>query len=373
MNQKEINELKKNFTEDCGFMTINKITSVYVNPANDPESVIYQVTEIPGTINQDRFDYTMVFLRSILKGKIGKGNKEYKIMDESTKTLFETIVDSKFNSEEELNIFINHIINNYDMVSPYAIFISHATYSVLNTSKNDILENTDEFSGDSNDYDFIIVSICPIEIANDGLIYNDSEFIKEVTGRKMVQSPISGFVYPTFSNREADISSVLVYDKSAKKPNRSMVDVCGAEFTIEMPKQKELFDEMLTSVIGKDLDYALLTDINDAFIEKLEEQSIDTEPATLNKNDIIKTLIEAGAGTEYADHLNKKFDNTFGDVNIDTSAIINTTNVVKTNGFTIKYSNNVANQLSIKEINGKKYVAILVDDVVEVNDIPITK
>ena len=141
-------------------MTINKIVSVYVNPMDDENGpIIYKSSEIPGTIPQERFDYLMMFLKSVLKGRIGKCNKEYHIENKDINTLFEQTVYSRLNDEENLDEFIKNIVSNYSYVSPYALFISHFTYSTLKTSNTDALDNTDEFSGDSEDNNFILVLI----------------------------------------------------------------------------------------------------------------------------------------------------------------------------------------------------------------------
>lgn len=372
MNQKELNELKKNFTEDCGFMTINKIVSVYVNPMDDENGpIIYKSSEIPGTIPQERFDYLMMFLKSVLKGRIGKCNKEYHIENKDINTLFEQTVYSRLNDEENLDEFIKNIVSNYSYVSPYALFISHFTYSTLKTSNTDALDNTDEFSGDSEDNNFILVSICPIENINSGLIYDDTEFINDSAIKHSVQSPLNGFLYPTFSDRTADGSSVLIYDKNYKKVNKSIVDVCGANFTFAPIEQKTKFNEMLTSVIGKDLNYELVTCINDAFSEKLVEQSINTEPPVLNKNEVVQTLIEAGVDPSYKDYLDKNYEYTFSDNKIDTAAIVNKKTKIEASGFTITFDNSISNLLTTKDVNGKRSIVITIDEPITINDMQI--
>ena len=374
MNQKELNELKKNFTEDCGFMTINKIVSVYINPMDDENGpIIYKSSEIPGTIPQERFDYLMVFLKSVLKGRIGKGNKEYHIENEDINTLFEQTVYSRLNNEEDLDKFIENVVSNYNYVSPYALFISHFTYSTLKTSNKDALENTDEFSGDSEDNHFILVSICPIENTNSGLIYNDTEFINDSVIRHSVQSPLNGFLYPTFSDRTADSSSVLIYDKNYKKVSQSIVDVCGANFTFAPVEQKTLFNDMLTNVIGKDLDYELVTSINDAFSEKLVEQSINTEPPTMNKEEVVQTLIDAGVDPNYKEYLDKSYEYNFKDNNIDTSAVVNKKTKIEVSGFTITFDNDKSNLLRTQSINGKNCVVITIDKAINITDILVTQ
>ena len=225
----------------------------------------------------------------------------------------------------------------------------------------------------SEDNHFILVSICPIENTNSGLIYNDTEFINDSVIRHSVQSPLNGFLYPTFSDRTADGSSILIYDKNYKKVNKSIVDVCGATFTFAPVEQKTLFNDMLTNVIGKDLDYELVTSINDAFSEKLVEQSVNTEPPTMNKEEVVQTLIEAGVDPNYKEYLDKSYEHNFKDNNIDTSAVVNKKTKIEVSGFTITFDNDKSNLLRTQSINGKNCVVITIDEAININDILVTQ
>jgi hypothetical protein len=370
LNKKELSEIRNKFMKDAGTVTIHKITSAYINPADEDEPIIYVNSEIPGTIAEDRYSFLKFIFGSVLKGRIGKGNKEYKIVDESTKALFESTVYNNMNSSEDINIFINTIVNNYNLVSPYAVFVANVTYSYIKKN-DDVLEDTDDTCMDTEDYDFMITAICPVENVTDGLIYHD-EFIYDTVNKNAVEMPINGFIYPTFSDRTPDFDSILVYDKNCKKPNKDMAMLCGADFTYTIPQQKEMFDTMLSNVMGKELNYELLTDINTAFEEKLVEQSVNTEPATITKQECIQTLIEAGVDPKYKEHFSKNYDTVFGDVAIDTPAIVNDKTTIKMNSFKITFSNSESNMLSTKEINGKRCIVITIDGNIDVNDVTVT-
>lgn len=368
MNQKELAELKKNYSKENGMFTINRIASYYIN--SDKEIVYHDVKE-ERIIDQSTFDYLNMYLMSTLKGRIGKGNKEYTFINESKRDLFHNLVLSRLCEKDILEEFVQNIIDNYDYISNYAIFIAHYTYSVLKKG-NDVLDDRNDDSSEEYNYNFIITSICPIETINDGFVYNGESFICDSELKNIVQLPVNGMLYPAFSDRCADISSVLVYEKTPNKPNKSIVEnVCEAEFTFSIKQQKESFNDMLNSVIGDKMNYNLATDINAALIEKFDMQKLNTDPAVLTKEEVIQILIEAGVDPDNRDYLDKYYDKTFNDAKLDTFALIDTKNKVQTGNFTITFSNDATSELKTQIVNGKNCIVIPIDEAIDINGITV--
>lgn len=371
MNQKELNEIKSMYkkAEQEGNFVINKIASYYVNSNKE---IVYSNVENYGIISEDRCTYFNLSFLSALKGKIGKGNKEYVLTDQSKKDIFNELLYSRLNEKDTLDTYVNNIIDNYDYVSNYVIFIGHYTYTVLE-GHNDILEPDD--TSNEYDYNFIITTICPIEVTNDGFIYkntDDKGFIADSELKQSVQTPMNGILYPTFSDRTPDTNSVLIFDKTPKKPNTSIVErVCGSSFTYSNETQKATFNNLITNVLGSDVDYELVTDINQTLVEKLDVQKLNTEPATLGKDELVGLLIDAGVNPDNKEYLEKAYEKSFGDTKLDTSALVDNTNKIQTNEFTITFPNEVTGLLKTTVVNGKNCIVIPIDEVMNINGIDV--
>lgn len=368
MNQKELNEVKQNFNKGT-LCTIDKIASYYVNSEKE---IVHQDIRNAAIIEEGELTFIRQFLNSIMKGKIGKGNKEYKFINKEDKDLFYELYSTKLIDKDIVDNYVNNIVENYYYTEPYVIFIANCTYSVQNKNR-DILDE-DELDTDSYNYNFIITAICPVELVSDGLIFDEesSKFVKELALRKAVDSPISGLIYPCFSDRTADIDNILIFEKNIKKPNPSIVcDVCKAQYTMSNDNQKRYFNEMLSNVLGSQLTYDLLTSINDLLIEKLNVQNYYTEPAQIKKEELIELLVNAGMESSYSEYIDKSYDKYFSDFDLDTLALIDKKTKIETDKFTINLPNSATADLDIKIINGKKCIVIPVDNSFDVNGISL--
>ena len=254
MNKKEINELKKNFSDDCGYFTVNNVLSAFV----DSEKNIKCKTNVSYvTLSQDESEQILINLKKVLSGQLGKNLNEFAFPNPSyaeggaQKLLYDNMM-AKFKDEELADRFLEHIASKLAYTSTYAIFAAHCTYSVFNKNKND---DTDYDESEMN-YNFIITAVSPVNTRFDGLIYDDesNSIIKKATADKIVELPSDGFLFPVFSDRTPDVNAVMVYTKNAKKPNASVVqDVLDCEFTMSGESEKTVFKALINNVVGDEL------------------------------------------------------------------------------------------------------------------------
>lgn len=147
-----------------------------------------------------------------------------------------------------------------------------------------------------NSCNFIVTAICPASTGDDGLMFdrNNASIIKKSNTDLLIsRTPIDGFLYPVFSDRHPDVNSVLVYTKSPKKPNISMVeDVLDCNFTMSCQSEKETFIKILYEVLGDDLSYSLVTQINEKLSEIAANYKNETKLPRLTPNGLVHILSE---------------------------------------------------------------------------------
>lgn len=373
MNKKEINEIKKNFSEDCGFFTIGQVVRAFVD---SEKNIKYKSNDLFAVLPQDESELIMAILKKTLSGSFGRNLREYAFpkdayLEGGMQPFMYELLKSRFTDEKKVDDFLNAIVERMQYVSTYAVFSAHCTYSVLKKTKND--ELTDDAESDI-DYNFIITAVCPVELRYDGLIFSDetNAIVKKTTADRIIEMPSDGFLFPLFSDRAPDINGVLVYSKNAKKPNTSVVnELLGCEFVMSFTNEKETFHAILNNVVGEELDYDLITTVNDKISELVDRSAHETEPATVGKQELSNILWESGVSQEKLEHLPKIFENAMGEKPLTAVNLIERKTVLSTSSITVNIGKDAQDKVRCENIDGRRCLVIALDDPeVSVNGMP---
>lgn len=362
MNKKEIAEIKKNFSDDCGFFTVNHVVSAFVDAE---KNIKYKSNRLYNTMPSEEAELIMIILKKVLSGQIGKNLLEYQFPKEAyneggSQKFFYEVMKSKLVDEEITDKFLNTIVEKMEYVSTYAIFTAHCTYSVLKKNKND------DFGEDADiDYNFIITAVCPVNLRIDGLVYNDAsnEIMKKADSDRIVEMPSDGFLFPVFSDRTPDVNGVLYYTKNAKKPNTSIVDeLLGCEFVMSCQSEKAAFHAILNNVVAEELDYSLITTVNEKIQEIVDQNSHETEIPTIDKNKLSSILWESGVSQEKLEHLPKVYETAMGDKSLTAVNLVDKKTVLAVPSITVNISKDGVDKVRTQVIDGKKCLIIDLDD-----------
>ena len=373
MNKKEINEIKKNFSEECGFFTVGQVVQAFVDAE---KNIKYKTNDLFAALPQDESELIMAILKKTLSGAYGRSLKEYAFpkdayLEGGMQPFMYELMKSRLTDGEKVDAFLNAIVEKVQYVSTYAIFSASCTYSVLNKTKND--ELTDDAESEY-DYNFIITAICPVELRYDGLIFSDesNSIVKKNTADRIIEMPSDGFLFPIFSDRQPDINGVLVYSKNANKPNTSVVDdLLGCEFVMSYKNEKETFRSILNHVVGDELDYDLITTVNDKIGELVDRTAHETEPATIGKHELSTILWESGVSQEKLEHLPKVFENAMGEKPLTAVNLIERKTVLSTSSITVNIGRDAQDKVRCENIDGRRCLVIDLDDPeVSVNGMP---
>ena len=379
MNKKEVNEIRLNLKKESGFMTIGKIASVYVNGINSDSierNISYMDIRHYNIMESELSELIVEKFCKNLTGKMGKSILEFSLNEPNDNIFMETL-QSAFNDDEVIKKYIDHIIDNVDIVSPYTIFTAYCTYSVINKDGEGYKYNpeTDDSSTNSYNYNFIITCICPVETQFNGIICTTEPKIeKEKEFIRVEEQPLHGWIYPAFNDRMPDTNNILYSSKNVKSVSRSIVEnVLGCEFFRNANEQKDAFVAILTNSLGNLLDYDAVEQLNDTFCKMSELNAHETEPVTVDKECVVEMLDAIGYDDIHKEHFKKVWDSTLDDNSeLNIEALINSKSTLTTGSFKITYNNGDSERVKInKNDSGKKVITIEIDDNVEINGIPI--
>lgn len=363
MNKKEISEIKRNFNDESGFFTLNKVVSAFVD---SEKNIKYKNTRAYNTIEENEAELIMGALRKVFSGTVSKNLLEYRFPDEQyaeggTQNILYKAVKSKFEDEQSIEVLLKQVVEKMVYASTYAIFAGYCSYSVFKKSS----DGGDYEDSDSN-YNFIVVAVCPVEIRIDGLIYDEdaNEIIKKPNTDRMVsESPTDGFIYPVFSDRGSDVNHVMYYTKKPKEPNTTVVnDVLGCEFIATAYDEKATFQCVLNNVIADELNYDIITTVNEKILEVVEENKDETEPPVIDKQCLNKILTESGVSVTKLEVLDKVFESVVGDTPLRASNLVEKKTVLSMPSITINITKDGVNKVKTTVIEGKKCLVIDLDD-----------
>lgn len=371
MNKKEINELKKNFSDDCGYFTINNVVSAFVD---SEKNIKYKSVDLYSTLSQDESEQIMINLKKVLSGQLGKNLNEFPFPQTSyaeggaQKLLYDNMI-AKFKDEALVDEFLKRITEKVAYVSTYAIFSAHCTYSIFAKNKNDEMVEESEMN-----YNFIITAISPVNTRFDGLIYDDesNSIVKKATADKIVELPTDGFLFPVFSDRMPDVNAVMVYSKNAKKPNASVVqDMLDCEFQFSSEGEKTVFKALINNVVGEELDYNIVTKVNEKIQDYAAQNSNDTEIPRIDQKRLNTILWEAGVSQENLEKLPQAYEKAMENKTFTAYNLIEKKTTIVTPSIKVNVGKEAVDKVRTQMVDGKRCIVIALDEAeVEINGIP---
>ena len=371
MNKKEVLEIRKQFTPaNCA---ITRIAGCYVD--HEKEKRMISRNAFLSLPEEVAFKYFDIFKRT-LSGSLGKNllNMEFPTEQESPDGKQEFLMrlrKSKLEDDELLDEFYDKIIESYDFAENYYIVLIHAMYDVPGKSS----DGTEMYDASDSVYEFLLCSICPVQLSKAGLTYNvEHDQIEDRIRDWIVDKPDKGFLFPAFNGRATDIHSVLYYTKKSADLQQELIDeVLGAEIPKSADEQKESFKFLLQDVMNEKLNYENMRLLHDKLNELVDEHVEDAEPFEVDKNDVRKILQECvGDGEELTayDQYYNKYVGEKGKLLATNITDMKTFNL-RTPNVNIKVDSDRADLVETKVIDGRPCVVIAVDGIIEVNGIDV--
>lgn len=363
MNKKELAEIKKNFSDTSGFFTLNRVITVYIDPQ---KNVRCKTNRLYSLIPEEEGSVLMESLSKIFRGSLGKGLLEYSFPnaeyeeDGAQKTLYDAM-KTKLTDEAAADKLIVRIINNLAYEAAYTLIIGHCSYSIMSKDRND-----ESLDNAADEYNFIVAAICPANTSDDGLMF-DSEtntIVKKANTDLIIsREPTDGFFFPVFSDRAPDVNSVMYFTKSPKKPNISCIDdVLGCEFIMSAHGEKETFQAVLNDVAGDELNYTVITQVNERLRELVANSKNETELPVLDGNKMYTILSDSGVSDERLEALPAIYKNKVGDGVLTATNLVENKTTLSTPEITVNISKDATDKVRTTVVDGRRCLIIDLDD-----------
>ncbi len=371
MVKQEISEIKKLFTQNnC---SITRICGCYVDGEKNKKAQFGRAfLALP---EEEMFKYFEI-LRKSLSGSLGRNlhTLEFPLKTEEeggTQELLLRLRDSKLKDDELLDQFYQNIIDCYEFVGNYLILVIHDAYDVPGRTR-DGLEMED---ASDEVYEYILVSICPVNLSKPGLSYDAEEngFHNRIRDW-VVGAPDTAFLFPAFNDRGADLHSTLYYSKNAEDLKEAFVDlILGCPLPLSAGGQKETFQMLVEETLGETCSIEAVKNIHERIIEMAEEHKEDPAPLILDKNEVKTVFAGSGVANEKMEIFDQCYESTAGnDTRLYVSNVVSSRSFdVKTPEVVVKVDPGRTDLISTRVIDGQECLVIALGANVEVNGIAV--
>ena len=371
MNKKEILEIKKQFTtENCA---VSRICGCYVDAEKQIRTELKEAfLSLP---EEEMFKYFEIF-RKTLSGTPGRNliSLDFPLeqeMPDGAQAWLLKLRDSRLTDDLLVEEFYEKIIANYACGENYYIILIHAAYDIPKKAQ----DGAELFDASEDTYEYLLCSICPVKLSKAGLCYNaEKNSIEDRVRDWIVEMPAAGFLFPSFSDRNTDLHSMLYYTKNPESLQPLLMEeVFGCRPPLSAREQKETFGELLSETLGDACDYETVINIHENLNGLIEEKKDLPEPPTLSKPEVKNLLVQSGAPNETMEHFEEQFDSTAGEHTSFLATNLTSTRAleVRTPDVVVKISPEKAALMETRVIDGCSYLLIQIDDYVEVNGVAI--
>ena len=371
MNKKEILEVRKQFTPETSCIT--RICGCYVdaekNRHAERKDAFFSLPQ------EEAFKYFDIF-RHTLSGTLGKNllNLEFPLEQEMPGGRQEFLLrlrNSKLTDDALLEEFYDRIIASYPCPEHYYIILIHAAYDIPGMA-SDGFEMED---ASDRVYEYLLCSICPVNLSKPGLSYNSVTDSNEERIRDwIVDAPAKGFLFPAFEDRDADIHRVLYFSKKADDLMPEFIeDFLGSASPISAADQKEIFNSLISETLGDDCSYEVMRNIHETINEMLEESREEPEPLALSPMEVKRIFEQSGVPEEKIETVDTHLKELAGEKPVLMASNLPSARQfqIQTPDIVIKVNPERADLIETRMVDGRPCLVIAVDDRIEVNGLPV--
>ena len=373
MTEKETAEIRRRLTLEKS--SVSRIAGCYVNGDGTP---ITRFSSLLSSVPQQESEELLAILKKVLSGQpdrnlIDIGFSNDQVLSGEEHKLLMGLRDSALEDDELISELYQKIMSCVKFDEKYLILLALDKYDVPAYGKDDqLLEDTD------NVFTYILCAICPVKQTRAALSYSveEEQFCSLKTGWA-IDKPVSGFMFPAFDDRQANIYNALFYVKKADGHFDDLSEeLFGTEPPIPADSQKEIFNQIINETISDDCGIEVTKEVHSKLSEMIiEHKAKKDEPSfTISKGVITDLLMECSVPDEKVNDFSGEYDRVFGEnVRINPKNIVDVKRFeMKTPEVSIKVDPERLDLIKTAIIDGRKCIVIRVEHDVEVNGVNIS-
>ena len=346
MNKKDIANIRKQFKVDNELLKVRDIFNVYIMKES---SDIYHHQSLPfEMLEQEQQELFMGNFKKVLSGRLDEKLFELKfrrdVENSSQLILHHGLLSQELEEwKEQMLKIVGKMMKDkqYDM----DIVVTFIRGEYMKAMKA-LSEESEESERDTvYSHSFILCSVNKTQEPKKELLFDyvEKEFKYNIVVDPIInlKAPMSGFLFPCFTDNVADVNHILYSTGKANELDYHFIEeVLNAEEILTAKEDKIVFEEIVKKVVGNQMNTSTLSNVYDEIHRVVEENEDDEETPMLDYKDVEKVLTNSGVKDIDAEKVEEAFKTVVDDEKYEFKA----SNVVpKFNKKSIKIETKVAN------------------------------
>lgn len=375
MTKKDLAEIRRRFNLERHNITV--IRGCYVNGQGQP---IATFSHAPINLRKEDAEKYFAIFRRTLSGEMDQNLitvdfTPEQVMNGREHALLMALRDCALRDDELVDAFFEETAASLpkEQNEHHLILLIHDGYDLPHKNKNG--EKDMDASGEV--FHYLLCSVCPVKLTKPALAYEprENDFTSS-EGDWTVSMPETGFLFPCFEERAANIYAALCYTRDTAAPYSALIPAFfGAEPPMPAALQKEAFQTILQDTLGEDCSLEVMQAVQEQVMDKIAVQKEEKrpEPPRLEKREVVAALNDCGVAPEKQAAFSEEFDRQFGE-----AAAMHVGNImsprqfqVKTPSVTISVAPDRSDLLQTRIIDGHPYILIRAEEGVAVNGVEV--
>ena len=343
MNKKDIADIRKHFKPETDLLKIVDIYNIYIK--QESNEIYHEVSRPFALLDSEQQELFFANFKKVLGGKLGVKLFEVKFrrqpekqMDEAEEVDQEDQAESTDQTEktepaEHTQRLLYEGLHTddvevwkTDMLRIAKKMVQDVEYEkdiVITFIRGNYYKPTKRHSEDEEvakrdevyTTPFILCSMNQTELPKQSLVFdfNEKKFKSRIALDPIInlKSPIDGFLFPCFTDNAADVNHVLYAAGKTNKPNfRFIEDVLDGEEIMTAEEDKVVFEEIVKSVIGDEMDTKTLASVYDEIqrmVEVDDDEEFEESVPTLDTKEVTRVLRASGLDDVNAEKVEMAF------------------------------------------------------------------
>ncbi len=373
LNKKDIANIRKQFKLNNDLLKIQEIFTVYIMKES---SEIYHHQSVPfEMLEQEQQELFMDNFKKVLSGQLDEKLFELKfqrdVEDNSQLILHQGLLSNE-TEEWKGNMLrlVEKMLKDKQYEMDIVVTFIRGEYNKPVKRRNEESEESERDTVYS--HPFILCSMNKTQDPKKELLFDyvEKEFKYNFVVDPIInlKKPISGFLFPCFTDNAADVNRILYSAGKAYELNYHFIEeVLNAEETMTAQEDKIVFEEIMRNVAGDQINTSTLSNVYEE-IHRVVEENEEEDVPKLDYKDVEKVL--KSSGVKNVD--TEKVESAFKTVIDDESYELKASNIVpKYTSKSIKIETKIANiSISPQDLrfvrqvhfNGKRQLMIEVEE-----------